>query len=335
MKQFLSRLRGPALALLAAFGGLAAPAAVIGHASGASAAELTVAHSTWVGYGPLYIAKEKGFFKDEGLDVRLVLMEDVKTRMPALTAGRIDVAVTTVDAVLGFTSADRPLTYLFAVDDSRGGDGIVANKAIKDIAGLKGRKVAFTEGSVSQFFLSVLLKDAGLSVKDVEALNMTAGDAGAAFVAGKVDAAVTWEPWLSRGKATSHGALLVDSSAKPGLITDVMVTTKAKLEARRPEMVALYRAWSKAVDWQKTHASEADAIMAKGVGGWLEDPAVFAETRAGIAFYDSAMNAAFMDPAKPDGIAATIANARTLGEAAGLFKLDTDPAAMIAAGIVK
>ncbi|WP_372396124.1 ABC transporter substrate-binding protein [Azospirillum sp. HJ39] len=326
MKQFLSRLRAPALAFLAALGGFA---------TGAAADPLTVALSTWVGYGPLYIAKEKGFFKDEGLDVKLVLMEDVKTRMPALTAGRIDVAVTTVDAVLAFTSADRPLTYLFAVDDSRGGDGIVANKAIKDVAGLKGKKIAFTEGSVSQFFLGVLLKDAGLTVKDVEALNMTAGDAGAAFVAGKVDAAVTWEPWLSRGKATPHGALLVDSSAKPGLITDVMVTTKAKLEARRPEMTALYRAWSKAVDWQKTHADEADAIMAKGVGGWLEDPKVFAETRAGIVFYDSAMNATFMDPAKPDGIVATIANAKALGEAAGLFKLDADPAGMVAAGIVK
>ena len=326
MKQFLSRLRGPALAFLAALGGFSTAAA---------ADPLTVALSTWVGYGPLYIAKEKGFFKDEGLDVKLVLMEDVKTRMPALTAGRIDVAVTTVDAVLAFTSADRPLTYLFAVDDSRGGDGIVANKAIKDVAGLKGKKIAFTEGSVSQFFLSVLLKDAGLTVKDVQGLNMTAGDAGAAFVAGKVDAAVTWEPWLSRGKATPHGALLVDSSAKPGLITDVMVTTKAKLEARRPEMTALYRAWSKAVEWQKTHAGEADAIMAKGVGGWLEDPKVFAETRAGIAFYDSAMNATFMDPAKPDGIVATIANAKALGEAAGLFKLDADPAGMVAAGIVK
>jgi NitT/TauT family transport system substrate-binding protein len=326
MNDILSRLRGTALAALAVLSGLTPAVA---------AEKLTIAHSTWVGYGPLYIAREKGFFADEGLDVDLVVMEDVKTRMPALAAGRIDVAVTTIDTVLGFTSAERPLTYLFAVDDSRGGDGIVASKDIRSVADLKGKKVAFTQGSVSQFFLSVLLKDAGLKLSDVNGMNMTAGDAGAAFVAGQVDAAVTWEPWLSRGKATDHGALLVDSSTKPGLITDVMVTTRETLEKRRPEMEALYRAWSKAVAWQKANEKEADAIMAKGVGGWLEDPTVFAETRAGIAFYDQPMNVAFMDPANASGIVRTIANAKTLGEEAGLFKLAVDPASMIATGIAK
>lgn len=67
-------------------------------------------------------------------------------------------------------------------------------------------------GSASQFFLSVLLRDAGLSEKHVQAVNMTHGDAGAAFVAGRVDAAVTWEPWLSKGKAAPHGHMLVDSA---------------------------------------------------------------------------------------------------------------------------
>lgn len=326
MKHILSLLGGCALSALAV-------AAAISPAMAAD--KLTIGLSTWVGYGPLFIARDEGFFKDEGLDVSLVMMEDVKTRMPALAAGRIDVATTTVDAVLGFTSPSHPLTYLFAVDDSRGGDGIVARKDIKSIADLKGKKVAFTQGSVSQFFLSVLLKDNGLSLKDVDALNMTAGDAGAAFVAGKVDAAVTWEPWLSRGKASKDGALLVDSSTKPGLITDMMVTTKKNLDEKRADMEALYRAWSKAVDWQKQHQDEADKIMAKGVGGWLSDPKVFAETRSGIAFYDAAMNKAFMDPANDKGVVATIANAKSLGEEAGLFKVEATPASMLATGIVK
>jgi NitT/TauT family transport system substrate-binding protein len=329
MKRIFSRFGVPALAVAA---GLAFAASF----SPAEAAEkLTIAHSTWVGYGPLYIARDEGFFKEEGLDVELIVMEDVKTRMPALAAGRIDVAVTTIDTVLGFTSADHPLTYLFALDDSAGGDGVVVDKSIKSIADLKGKTVAYTEGSVSQFFLSVLLKDAGLSLKDIETQNMTAGDAGAAFVAGKVDAAVTWEPWLSRGKATDHGMLLVDSSTTPGLITDIAVTTTDTLAKRGDAMKALYRAWAKAVAWQKANEVAADKIMAKGVGGWLEDPAVFADTRTGIVFYDAAMNESFMDPANKDGIVKTIANAKSLGEEAGLFKLDADPAAMVAPGIVE
>jgi len=325
MNKLISRLGGAVLAAATAFSMVPAQAAE----------KLTVGHSTWVGYGPLYIARDKGFFEEEGLDVDLIVMEDTKTRMPALAAGRIDVAVTTIDTVLVFTSPKRPLTYLFALDDSAGGDGIVANKDIKSVADLKGKSVAYTEGSVSQFFLSVLLKEAGLKLSDVETQNMTAGDAGAAFVAGRVDAAVTWEPWLTRGKDTEHGTLLVDSSSTPGLITDVAVTTEKFLEDHKTEMQGFYKAWVKAVDWQKANEKEADEIMAKGVGGWLKDPAVFAETRAGIVFYDGEMNVKFMDPENADGILGTIADAKTLGEEAGLFKLESDPASMVATGIVQ
>ena len=305
-------------------------------AAGPAAAEpLKVAHSTWVGYGPFYIAQEQGFFEDEGLEVKLILMEDVKTRMPALAAGRVDAAATTVDTVLNFYSARRPFRYLFAVDDSRGGDGIVADNSIRTVAGLKGRRIAFTEGSVSQFYLSVLLKEAGLSLSDIEMVNMTAGDAGAAFVAGRVDAAVTWEPWLTRGNRAEHGHVLVDSSTSPGLITDIIVTTEKRLEARTAELQAFYRAWVRAVEWLKANEREADAIMARGVGGWLKEADVFKETRSGVAYYDDAMNRTFIGNARAPGtIVRTIGNALDLGREAGLFDHDLDPASLIAYEVV-
>ena len=304
--------------------------------AGSAAAEpLKVAHSTWVGYGPLYVAKEKGFFEEEGLEVELIVMEDPKVRFPALAAGQIDVAVSTVDTVLNYLSDQQGYRYLFAIDDSKGGDGIVADQDIESVADLKGRSVAYAEGSVSQFYLGVLLKEAGLSIKDVETMNMTAGDAGAAFVAERVDAAVTWEPWLTRGQQAPHGHLLVDSSTSPGLITDVAITTPEKLEARPDDMKALYRAWVKAVEFQKANEKEADEIMARGVGGWLEDAAVFAETRAGIVYYDDATNQAFIGtPEAPGGIAKTIVNARDLGREIGQFEHDVEPAELIVFDIV-
>ena len=301
----------------------------------ASAEPLKLGHSTWVGYGPLYIAKEKGFFDEEGVEVELIVMEDPKLRFPALAAGQIDVAVSTVDTVLNYLSDQQGYRYLFAIDDSKGGDGIVADKEIESVADLKGKAVAYAEGSVSQFYLGVMLKEAGLSLADVETMNMTAGDAGAAFVAERVDAAVTWEPWLTRGQQAPHGHLLVDSSTSPGLITDVAITTPEKLEARLDDLKALYRAWVKAVEFQKTNEKEADEIMARGVGGWLEDPAVFAETRAGIVYYDEAMNKTFIGTAEATGgIAKTIVNARDLGREIGQFEHDVAPADLIAFEIV-
>ena len=75
--------------------------------------------------------------------------------------------------------------------------------------------------------------------------------------------------------------------------------------------------------------------MARGVGGWLEDAAVFAETRAGIAYYDDAMNQAFIGTAgAPGGIAQTITSAEALGREIGQFEHDVPPAELIAFDIV-
>lgn len=300
-------------------------------AGGAAAEPFKLAYSTWVGYGPLFVAQEKGYFEEEGVEVELVTIEDVKVRFAALAAGRIDALATTVDTVLLYLKPDGPkYVYLFALDDSKGGDGVVANKDITTIADLKGKKVAFTEGSVSQFYINVLLKEAGLSESDIEVVNMTAGDAGSAFVTGRVDAAVTWEPWLSRGKQSDHGHLLTDSSQKPGLITDVVVAPKSVVERRAEEIRGIYAAWTRAVDYAKQNPEDANAIMAKGVGGWLKDPAVFAETLAGIKYYDKADNEAFLGTkGKAGGIATTIQNAIDIWDGFGKMQVKTSPDELI------
>jgi len=59
-----------------------------------------------------------------------------------------------------------------------------------------------------------------MKLADLKAIDMKAGDAGSAFVAGKVDAAVTWEPWLPRAKETPFGHVLLSSDKTPGIIVD-------------------------------------------------------------------------------------------------------------------
>jgi len=301
----------------------------------ASAEKLKFAHSTWVGYGPLYIAQEKGYFKDEGVDVELIVIEDTKVRIPALLAGKIDAMATTIDSPLAYLSDKQQYRYFFAIDDSNGGDGIVAKKEIKTIADLKGKKIGFSEGSTSHFYLATLLREAGVALSDIEIVNMSAGDAGAAFVSGRVDAAVTWEPWLTRGKQAPGGHLLVDSSTSPGLITDIGIATPETLARRADEFKAFVRAWYRAVDFVKSNPDEANRIMAKGVGGWLKKPEVFAETLTGIKFYDKAMNERFIGTAAAPGpMTKTIQRAIDLWYSEGRMKLRPDPVSLIEFGIV-
>jgi NitT/TauT family transport system substrate-binding protein len=219
---------------------------------------------------------------------------------------------------------------VLAVDNSKGGDGIVASKDVTSIADLKGKKVAFEQGSVSQFFLNALLKDAGMTQDDIEPVNMAATDAGVAFAAGQVDAAVTWEPALSQGAAAPNGHLLLTSADKPGLITDVVAATDATLKDKGADVQGFVRAWYKALDYIRTNPDDANAIMAKGVGGWLEDPKVFADTLSGIEYLDKAKNQAFFGTAQTPGqIKKTLGAALDIWRGFGRIQVDVKPEDMI------
>jgi NitT/TauT family transport system substrate-binding protein len=262
----------------------------------AASQTLHIGYSTWVGYGPLFLARDLRYFDEAGVNVELTNIEDPKLRFAALAAGRLDGLVTTLDTMSLYWKPNFQFQAVLGLDDSKGGDGIVATDTIKSIKDLRGKRVAFNEGSVSHFFLSVLLRQNGMTEKDVKGINMRQDDAGAAFLSGKVDAAVTWEPWLSRAKQAPHGHILIDSSATPGLIVDVLVIRRDVLTAHPEAVRAAIRGWYHAVGYWKQNPSDADRIMAKAVGGWLKDVKTFQETLGGVRYYDAEVNRDYMSP---------------------------------------
>ncbi|HEY3917673.1 MAG TPA: ABC transporter substrate-binding protein [Stellaceae bacterium] len=287
-------------ALAAGIAGIAGPAC-------AAAETVTLAHSTWVGFGPLYIARDTGTFARNGITVDLEVIEDVKQRFAALEADRIQLVASSVDAALLYLRTPTEFQYLIATDDSRGGDGIVATTDVKTVADLKGKTVAVDKGSVSQFYLDVLLAKARLHESDLFLLNLTAKDAVGAFLAKKVDAAVTWEPWLSQGKGAANGHVVVDSAATPGLIVDALMAKSRWVAAHPKAAAAIVKSWNEAVAYYRAHPDEGIAIMAKGVGGWLKDPKAFSETLSGVGLYGAAENKAFFGTlAEPGPLAGTV-----------------------------
>ena len=296
----------------------------------ALAKTLKLAHSTWVGYGPFYIARDKGYFKEEGVDVKLVIMENTSLKMGALMAGKIDAVASTADEFPIYMKPGNLLYYILAVDNSKGGDGIVSNKDIKTVAELKGKKVACEVGSVSQFFLNALLREVNLTQDDVKMINMTATDAGVAFVAQRADAAVTWEPHLSQGASKEHGHILIDSSQRPGLIVDVVAVREETMKNREAELKAFVRAWQRALDFIQEDPNEAHKIMAKGVGGWLKDPAVFAETLPGIEYLSIEKNQAlFGTPNNPGTLYKTVQFALDIWSDFGRVQVNAKPGDII------
>ncbi|WP_026573298.1 ABC transporter substrate-binding protein [Bacillus sp. UNC438CL73TsuS30] len=244
--------------------------------------------ATWVGYSPLYIAQEKGFFKKNGVNVNLMKMESNTDRRTALAANRLQGFASTVDTHVVTAASNVPVVQVVALDDSHGGDGIVAKKEIKSLKDLKGKRVAVqTDGGASFFWFLYLLKQEGIDFKDVDAQNMTAGDAGAAFVANKVDAAVTWEPWLTKAKHTNFGSVLMTSAASPGVITSTIAMRKDFTKENPTAVKALVKSWFEAVEYYKTNKEDALKIMGKAMG---QSPKELEESLQGVQFYDEAGN---------------------------------------------
>jgi NitT/TauT family transport system substrate-binding protein len=262
--------------------------------AGASANDtLRLGMTTWVGYGPLFLARDLGYFKDLGLDVDLRIIEESSLYMAAVAGGDLDGAASTVDEIMKYRSDDLCFKYVLALDDSHGGDGVVVQSNVNSIKDLKGTTVAFNEGTISEFWFTILLQKEGMTMDDIKVANMTADDAAAAFIAGSVPAAVTWEPHLTEVRHGGKGKVLVDSSTTPGLIVDVVALKCDFIKDHPDDVKALIKGYYKAVEYIKTNPEDAYRIMAKGVGGYLEKPEDFAEAAKGVRYYDHARNDAF------------------------------------------
>jgi len=226
--------------------------------------KFTLSVNTWVGFGPFWLAQEKGFFAKEGVDVKIVTLEDTAQRKAAMIKGDIDGLGDTVDLLVLARDQKVPAVAVMEVDVSNGADGILVTEDVKSVQDLRGKKIAVQRNFVSEAFLDYVLQKNAISPVDVQKIDTEAGAAGAAFVSGSVDVAVTFEPWLSKAQERKGGGkILLSSADEPGVVVDILTINESYL-AKNPEVVKkVMRAWFKAVDYWKENTQEANAVMAR------------------------------------------------------------------------
>jgi NitT/TauT family transport system substrate-binding protein len=222
---------------------------------------------TWPGYGPIYLAKEKGFFKEEGVEVDIQIQENTQARHAALVSGEIDLVGITLESVILANAEGIPMQVIGITDISDGGDGIIAKNNIKTIRELKGKRVAFPEGQPSHLFLLYHLDKAGLTAKDITPVfTDDAGKAGELFAAGQVDAAVTWEPWLSQTVEAQKGHILVNSKGVKDILIGILGANRNRVPESMDKLQRFLRGWYRGLEYVLANKTEAVPIMAKGFG---------------------------------------------------------------------
>jgi NitT/TauT family transport system substrate-binding protein len=276
------------------------PVSASAAADGTYTGTVKLAMSSWIGYAPLYVAAQKGFFKKEGANIEIQTIQSAGDRKAALAANRIQGMASTVDTHVMTKAAGIDITQVLALDTSSGGDGVISKKTIKNIQDLKGKTVALdTTGGASYFWFAYLLEQKGMSMNDMTIVSMTAGDAGAAFVAGKVDAAVTWQPWLTKAATTKFGKVLVSSKTTPGIIVDSLGLRTDFVKKYPKTVQAIVDGWYDALKYAKTNASDANGIMAKAMG---ESKSDFVSQLGDVKFYDKAGNVTYFGTAAKKGL---------------------------------
>jgi NitT/TauT family transport system substrate-binding protein len=166
--------------------------------------------------------------------------------------------------------------------------------SVKSFKDLKGKTVALEEFSVSHFVLVTALAKNGMSQKDVKVVNLSAGDAAAAFLSGRVDAAVVWNPWVNQIQTSGKGKALFTSKDMPGLIPDLLVAQEKSLAAHRKDFIGMIKAWYDTEKFIRDNPDEAAGIMAKVVS---MDPAEYKIFLPGTRFFTQKDNLQAFGPA--------------------------------------
>jgi len=193
--------------------------------------------------------------------------------LQAVAAGSLDIAldvqppnvvIAQGNAATAWTSSSAPFVVAGATHyTTQRGIEILARPAsgIHTVADLKGKKVAYSKGSMSQYVWNLAAKQAGLTPGSVQEVKLTVADAKAAFVSGAVDAIVAYAYNLVSLQRVTHGVELSTSGAAIALygleiVPRALLDDPAKVAAVSDLVHRLGRAWA----WFDAH--RADVIRA-------------------------------------------------------------------------
>lgn len=300
-----------------------------GCAGAAKPATVRIGTQPWIGYGPWWIAKEKGMFAKYGLNVELVDFVEDKEVNAAFASGDMDAANLATHTAIKLYSSGLDLKVVLLEDVSTSADAILADKSITSIADLKGKSVAYEEGTTSDLLLNYALSQNNMTLADITPVPMPASDAGAALLAGNVPAAVTYEPYISEVvKQSGSVSVLYKAGERPGLISDVLVVN-SKWAAANPDTVSkLLKVWDEALAYYNENPSDAQAIIAKAVGS---EPADLVTAFDGVKFYSAAEN----QKALTGDFTTTIQDVAAVSKTIGLFDTIPDLSKLIDSSYLK
>lgn len=189
--------------------------------------------------------------------------------LQAMGAGAVDIgAVGDAPPVFAAAGGEKIAVVAATVANPQAAALLVPKgSSVQSVAQLKGKKIAVAEGSSADYHLLAVLKQAGLTVKDVTIENLQPAQAEAAFASGHVDAWDVWTPFIEQAEV-QHNARVLVNGTPIGKTFSFEVASRAALAD--PAKAAAIRDYLKLINqahvWANTHQAAWGAIWAKATG---------------------------------------------------------------------
>jgi len=157
----------------------------------------------------VYIAIEKGFFKEQGVVTEISNFASAAKQVPALVAGELEVSVGSATAGL-FNAVAQQAPFRIVADKGQAREGygfsllavrkdLVDSGQVKSFKDLKGKKIAIlAKGNIQHYLVGKMAEEVGLTFNDIELSFLDAPNQVTAFETKAIDAAYAVEPWVAR-----------------------------------------------------------------------------------------------------------------------------------------
>lgn len=222
---------------------------------------ITIRFAYQPSHSQLIIAEELGFFKEEfekdNITVEAKQFASGPPIIEAFAAGELDFGMVGDQPAIQGKSNSIDIKIIGSYGASEKGNALLATKesGIRDLKDLKGKKVGFTIGSVGHQLLLIYLKAAGLSKDDVEMVNLSPGDIYTSLQSKHVDAAVTWEPYISLAEASEDINVITDGTGYKYNV-NVIIANNDFLKKHPKVATRVLKVLNRAVEWSDAHPEE-------------------------------------------------------------------------------
>jgi len=206
----------------------------------------------WAGCSPNNVAEVKGFWKAQGIDVKVITLANNQELYNAFINDRLDIAHEMIGTWVGLYTEGIDLKILSEFDWCHGGDKIIAKKEF-DFNNLKGEVIGiYLNKAPVLFFLNKYLESKSIRLSDVKLVEIDSDGLAANFIAGRFKIIVNYDPPAMLAEREGNGKVLVTTASYPGCMPGgYCVKTESLKTIPKDDLVKIFKGWIKAVKWIK------------------------------------------------------------------------------------